>query len=180
MSDDAKERILKAAIELRLKSRDSGITVEAVARYAGCAKGLVAYHYKSKRAVFLEAERAIAGERLRAWTASLALPDPHGALDACWEVIRKEAQSGVATYRQSELTDWSTNDSLTAAIGAGAVGLLRRAGRVPTVAVSELADLCAVTLPGFARALAAGADPGRIEGAYAGFWAALFALTRAA
>ena len=152
LPDEARNRILKAALELRLTSPGDNVTVEAVAHRAGCAKGLVAYHFKSKKALFQEADRTIASLRQSAWTTALSLPNAQDAIDGCWDVIRQEAQSGVARHVSRVLTDWSGNKGTAVAIGHAAVQLLRRAGREPTVAESEMADLCGVTLPGFGQA----------------------------
>lgn len=179
MQTDAKLRILDAAVQLRLQGARDSVTVESVAAKADCAKGLIAYHFKTKKALFEAAERAIQEQRTASWSAALRTADPQAAINACWKVVVAEARTGGRGVVQ-ELTDWSTKNGFPLQIGKECLGLLRRAGRAPSIPETELADLCGVTLTGFAGALAAGADARKLEAAYAAFWASAFSLTRAA
>ncbi|MEX0690646.1 MAG: TetR family transcriptional regulator [Gemmatimonadales bacterium] len=180
MPDAARDKILSSAIDLRLKSGHQDITVETVAEKAKCAKGLVAYHFKTKDRLFNEVDTSIGNRRLVEWKAALATKDAQAAIDACWTIIKKDSETRVAIHQAIKLTDWSGNNSFSSTIGRAALEVLNRAGRIPKVSDDEIASLCAVTLPGFALALAQGGDVKRLEGAYLAFWAALFALTRSA
>lgn len=177
--DDAKQRILAAAEQVLLANPGSLGTVETVARKAGVAKGLVAYHFGSKQALFDAAATAILERRQARWSAALATPDPHAAIDACWRLARAEAGDGTAAFCTGRLTDWSTSTVVTD-FGAAVVGLLKRAGQVPTIPDDEIGTLAAVTLLHLGSALAGGAEPRLIEAAHAAFWAAAFGLCRSA
>jgi AcrR family transcriptional regulator len=88
-----REAIIKAAEKLLAAGGLTGCTVEAIADFAGCAKGLVNYHFRSKTALL-----RIVGERLRdaraeARIAALAMGGAEG-LNALWTNLNWEVNSG--------------------------------------------------------------------------------------
>jgi AcrR family transcriptional regulator len=90
-----RERIVAAAKSILVRDGLTGWTVDAVAREAGCAKGLIHYHHQSKSSLLarlaasLRADRV--GRRLEAFD-RLGAP----SLDALWMVLQGEAASGEA------------------------------------------------------------------------------------
>lgn len=86
-------QILDASVDLLALGGLSGWTVEGVATRARCAKGLVLYHYRTKR-LLLEATAdslaaRAASERLRA-----AKGDEATVLDRLWTALVEEVESG--------------------------------------------------------------------------------------
>ncbi|MGQ0703647.1 MAG: TetR/AcrR family transcriptional regulator [Gemmatimonadales bacterium] len=93
-----KEAILKAAIQVVVQHGLNGWTVDAVARKAGCAKGLINYHYRSKLDLLRQAAEALREDRWKARIAAVSAP-PDGAgmgetLDRLWSVLVDEVRSG--------------------------------------------------------------------------------------
>lgn len=86
-------KIVEAANSVLVRDGLTGWTVDAVAREAGCAKGLVHYHHHSKAALLAAAAAALRRQRiarrLDAFTHSGA-----PALDRLWAVLLEEAASG--------------------------------------------------------------------------------------
>ena len=89
------QRIVEAARSTLVQEGLAGWTMERVAREAGCAKGLVHYHFRTKAellavvAASLRRERA--GRRIDAFRARGA-----AALDALWQVLVREVATGEA------------------------------------------------------------------------------------
>lgn len=92
-SELTQARIIDAVIHLLKKSGLTDWTVDQVARRAGCAKGLVNYHFSSKATLL----SLTAAQFRSARTASrlLALRHPGTeALDRLWAVLVEEARAG--------------------------------------------------------------------------------------
>lgn len=68
-------------------------TVENVAAKAGCAKGLVLYHFGSKQALINQIAAEVVTARWSALATALRLP-PAKAIDRLWEHLSGEVASG--------------------------------------------------------------------------------------
>lgn len=184
---EARSRILTATVEAMSSASARGLTIEAVARRAGCAKGLVNYHFKSKAALFSAAAEQLWDRRVTEWEAALGLKDPTRAINAGWDLIGREARSGTTRACNElasgfgEVVDRTVRDQRRRFIGLLAhslTALFRRMGVVTTVPPAELAALLAATVEGLAIQLAAGIEETALEPAWAAFWAGLLSLTR--
>lgn len=89
-----KSAILAAARTVLIREGFDAWTIEAVAREAGCAKGLVNYHFRSKTLLLAEVARALREDRLRTRLAPLHHRGTE-ALDALWRAIEEEVATGV-------------------------------------------------------------------------------------
>ncbi len=88
-----RERIIDAATAVLIREGLDRWTVEAVAKEAGCAKGLVHYHHGSKDKLLRAVAQQLARRRLEERSQALARPGASG-LDALWDVLTRTAASG--------------------------------------------------------------------------------------
>lgn len=88
--------ILAAAVQTLQRGGVEGFSLDAVAKRAGVVKGLLLYHYASRGRLLRTAATQIADARDAAITAALGSGPGTGALDACWEVLRRQAEDGTA------------------------------------------------------------------------------------
>lgn len=92
-----KKRLLETAVSTLVRSGIAGWTVEAVARNAGCAKGLVHYHYQSKSELLAAVAESLGRARHRSRVAALRGAAGAQALDALWAILSREVASGEFT-----------------------------------------------------------------------------------
>lgn len=183
----ARATILDAAD--RLLRRGGGGTVDEVAREAGCAKGLVHYHFKTK-AGLLAATAARLGEgRRRRWAEAFHADSPQAAIDRSWALLVSESRDGTVKAwtalcaRSEKATDQAVRlefASFRDTVSGAAASLLRNLGLAPTVSMDELGLLLASVVHGMGLQLEAGAEPARLQGAYAAAWLGVLSLTRPA
>jgi AcrR family transcriptional regulator len=88
-------RIVQSAASLLRAHGLHGWSVEQVATGAGCAKGLVHYHFGTRAALLAAVVGNLARERLTRRRAALA-PGGTAALDALWRVLRDDVDQGVS------------------------------------------------------------------------------------
>ena len=91
--NDVKAKIVAAAA---LVTRQSGLTdwtVESVAKKAGCAKGLVLYHFGTKAALLTELAAHVSTERLERRISALSVGGAPG-LDRLWQVLVRDIEDG--------------------------------------------------------------------------------------
>jgi AcrR family transcriptional regulator len=89
-----RRRILDAALRVLRTGGIEALSVEAVARVAAVAKGLVIYHFGSRAELLRQcgiALRADRGQRLA--RARHSAPGVRG-IDACWEELRRQTADG--------------------------------------------------------------------------------------
>ena len=65
-SEKSKQSIVAAADALIRRKGAANVTVDQVAKEAGCAKGLVHYHFKTKRGVIEAVAQHLAASRIKA------------------------------------------------------------------------------------------------------------------
>ena len=87
-------RIVDAAARLFGKEGYNGATMTSVARAAGVSKGLLHYHFRSKEALLIEAQRATFKQLHRRFeerfqSGQLGMDTALEALDSLWEVVRE-------------------------------------------------------------------------------------------
>jgi AcrR family transcriptional regulator len=146
-------------------------TVDQVARKAGCAKGLVLYHLKSKDALLVriadQVGRTQAGKRL------LALSDgPRGAvaLDRLWAVLVGEVKTGSFGLWVGLLGEPRTRKA-AARTAQDVEGLLAAAAKALGVPADSLAlPLVPAALDGFCLELLQGNAPEAVRERFDRFW----------
>jgi AcrR family transcriptional regulator len=147
-----RRRILEAATRLLRTRGIDAFSIEAVARGAGVAKGLVIYHFGSRAELLRECGAAVQadrGERLR--RARATDPGVRG-IDACWEELRRQTADGTTRA-------W---------LGLVAAGAAPPPGDPDPDAVAG-----AGVLDGCALALAAGVAEASVREAHDALWLAL-------
>ena len=182
----SRESILEAVESVLRKRGAHNTTMDTVATEAGCAKGLVHYHFDTKQKLLVEAVSRIAQTRETAWKEAFATPDPQDAVDRTWALIRKEADSGTLRAWSSlvALGDPKIDHSVSIAAGKlrelmaeGTERLFEATGVESAVPTQEMGWLLAAVVDGVTFHAAAGADLSVLENAYAAAWLGLLSLT---
>lgn len=88
-----KDAIVHAAVRVLIRSGLNKWTVDEVARQAGCAKGLVNYHHRSKEHLLRLAAQTLRDDR---WASRLAAVTDRraDALDRLWATLLEEVRVG--------------------------------------------------------------------------------------
>lgn len=97
-SGDKRANILDAARTLLTRDGLEKWSTERVARAAGCAKGLVHYHFRGRGALLAEVARTLVGEAAERRTRELAGTGT-AALDRLWRELEREVASGQLAAR---------------------------------------------------------------------------------
>lgn len=181
----SRDAIIRAADTVVRRRGAGGLTVEAVAREAGCAKGLVHYHLKTKRELLEIVAAHLAESRTRAWTRAFGAADPTEVIDRTWELLADESENGTIRAWTSlfgpggPITEPTARQAAAAfgrTLGAAADGMLRSMGHAPSIPPDEIGWLLAAVLNGMGELLASGVDRERLEGAYAAAWLGILSL----
>ena len=183
----ARDAILDAALALLRDRRGTDITTDDVARKAGCAKGLVHYHFKTKDQLLAAAAEHLWRQRMSSWTAALGSVTPKAAIRAAWETLLAEASGGEAAACAA--LGLRGNDLVVRSVSAGRVAFAREVGAAlerllgqlrlePSVPVPELGALFVAVVEGIGLQLGSGAAADDMEQAWSAFWAGLLSLTR--
>ncbi len=184
-SEQSKEAIVRAAEALVRRRAATGVTVDQVAKEAGCAKGLVHYHFKTKRGVLEAVAEKLATARQANWVAAFRAPDASTAIDQTWTLLTNESDDGTILAWNSlfgpgkvipgEMVS-QVQQSFAAALGDSADRLLRDVALVPRIPLAEIGWLLGSVVHGMGYQVLSGADRGEIEGAYAAAWLGILSL----
>jgi AcrR family transcriptional regulator len=186
--EQAKHSIIEAATAELSEKGAATATVEAVAKRAGCAKGLVLYHFKTKQILFESAGTAIAATREGQWTKAFKASTPTDAIDSTWELLTDESANGVTLAWSSllspigQISDQAVKElaeGFAKVLGVAGMGLFQSLGTEPRVNEEELGWLLASIVTGIEAALLSGADPSVVNGAYTAAWLGVLSLARA-
>ena len=168
------QRIIDAAKAILIRDGLAGWTVERVAREAGCAKGLVHYHFETKWQVLGLVAAALRKERMARRAGAFSRSGTE-ALDALWEVLTAETASGecAAWFALATVQDRTVHDALPATGDD-----LRRVAAAMAAALSlpelPIARLRVVlsTLDGMQLPLLLGDDTEAVREVYDRYWLA--------
>ncbi len=188
-SEKSRELIIESA-ERFLKKHGAGtVTVDAIAKEAGCAKGLIHYHFKTKNGVIKGAAKRLAETRKRRWTEAFEAPSPQEAIDRTWQVLTKESTDGTlrawfslvgSKLALTEPTVKEIDELFSRGLRDASLRMLANSGLVAKVPSSEIGWYLGSVIHGIGVHLVCGAAPSDLEGAYAAAWAGLLSLTRQA
>lgn len=172
MDKHLKDEIVTAASRVLRRQGLGSWSVDLVAAEAGCAKGLVAYHHGSKRALLgavgRELWRARQAQRVAALSGSGA-----EALDALWLVLTAAAREGESAALAALSAEPGIDTRLDSAEDLAALGAaIGRALDLPDFPPAE-ARLAAAALDGFELALLRGASEDAVHEAYHRLWLGL-------
>ncbi|NNG16176.1 MAG: TetR family transcriptional regulator [Gemmatimonadales bacterium] len=169
------ERIVGAAMDVLLEKGLDGWTIEAVAREAGCAKGLVHYHHGTKARLLAEVAARLSSQRFHARRAALERPGAQG-LDRLWEVLGGDVASGATAAWASllgyPLARLATGLAPSEEALRDLADTIEQSLSLPPLATAQALALLAA-LDGFEIALLSEAEPDAVHDAYHRFWLAL-------
>lgn len=185
----SRDAILSAAASVLQAKGAATTTVEAVSRKAGCAKGLVHYHFKTKDSLVAAAVKQMAAVRIRRWSSALKADSPNRAIRQTWALLLDEASDGTVrawtslTSSNSKVVVRSVkdgHDELAHSLSDDVLDLLRSLGLEPTIPATEIGWLAAAVIYGMGQQLTVGEETTELEGAYAASWLGILSLTRPA
>lgn len=166
-----RENILAAARVVLIRGDLTGWTMAEVAREAGCAKGLVHYHFKTKATLLRDVAATMKESRTEARIGALS-GEGTAALDSLWAVLKRETASGefrtwlgLLALDQKEL-----REILQQHAGPGLGKAAAEALALPVVPPDGFLE---AILDGFQIALLGSADPAGLRDAYDRFWLGL-------
>lgn len=141
MRDD----IVTAATDLLGTTGLSGWSVDKVADGAGCAKGLIHYHFGSKDTLLGEVRQQLEFKRREARLHALASGSGAKALDGLWEVLQDEVRRGIFGAWLDLVHYFGPSSSRAAS--ADDTRLAVAAARALNIAEAELVENAAVLGP---------------------------------
>lgn len=158
---------------------DGGLTecsVERISGRSGCAKGLINYHFRSKRQLLGEVAQSMSRTRFERRYRALGQSGT-AALDALWQVLVEEVETGEARGWRALLGDpWTfrqialSNDQLTDLAGAAARALAVEDG-------SFNGPVIGAALEGLQLEMLRGRDPAELRDGFDSLWLALLEAT---
>jgi AcrR family transcriptional regulator len=178
--------IVSSALSLVKRQGAAGVTVGAVAEEAGCAKGLVHYHFKTKQRLWDATAQRLSHERNRSWAAAFRASSPSAAIKATWDLLVDESVNGTTLawttmFGQGGLvSDQSVSEGVrdfSRTLGQSAQGMVERLGMRMRIPESEIGLLLGAVVTGAGFQLLAGIETDGLEGAYAAAWLGILALT---
>jgi len=185
---DVRSKIL-ATVDIQLRRAGAAsITIDQIAREAGCAKGLVNYHFKTKALLLAAAAERLFADRDGRWTEALSGVSADEAIQRSWRLIAAEATTG---FWRAEASLATVEDSLTvrtvsiaaehfaALLGEAVVRMLAEMHVHPRISQEELGHLLGAAIQGLGMQLIGGLRPRHVEGAYAALWVAILTLGEA-
>lgn len=172
---DRRTRILGAAKSMLVQHGLEGWSVERVAREAGCAKGLVHYHFTSRDQLLAAVAADLCLARLRQRLTALAVRGT-AALDALWATMLAHAEDGTAAaWLQLGLQPGSAVRAALAPPPELVTALGRASGaamEMPPLS-DETARALLLVLDGLEAALVRDAPRADVRNAYDRVWLAL-------
>ena len=186
-ADKSKRMLIETAVRLLMDRGAAKVTVAAVADDAGCAKGLVHYHFKNKRQLWEAVLDHLTTNRTAEWSGAFEGDSASDVVARTWELLIEESVNGstLAWFSlvgpQSPLPEQTVSkaiDGFQSTIADSLGGLLARVGvrlRVPT---PQVAVLLTSVLAGVGLQLVARGDSDRadLEDAYAVVWLGILSL----
>ena len=183
----ARETILQSAEGLVRKCGASAVTVEAVAKAAGSAKGLVHYHFKTKLGLLGAVLDRLAQARTRAWLTALEPRAAQSAAERSWNLLTDESVNGITLAWHTLLQSGdvfadqpvkNVVNEFSRSLGNALVRLLKEDMRlVPTVPNEEIGWFMTAVIDGIGLQLLAGASEQELQEAYATAWLGVLSLT---
>lgn len=188
-SSGARERVLSVAVRHVKRVGVAGITLDEIAEEAGCAKGLITYHFGSKDQLILTAtEEILRGHEAR-WRQALRADSLEAAVRQTWQTLLEEVRDGywrawfsLAVSKDRVFVQLVSNhaNQFVDSLRIAAESQMRTMGLQPTVSIAELGQFLSAGLQGLGLQLAAGVRPDSLEGAHSALWVAVLGMTRPA
>jgi AcrR family transcriptional regulator len=183
--DRSRDVILNAALDVLRERGSASITVASVAERAGCAKGLVHYHFRTKQNLWRAAAEHLTRHRVASWREALAVPSPSEAVHRTWTLLASESVNGTAGAWLSMLDPSSelssekvaeAVDTFGAAIADSVAEMFRQLDVRTRIPHTEIGWMLASVVAGSGFLLTRGVDEAKIENAYAAAWLGVLSL----
>jgi AcrR family transcriptional regulator len=188
-TSDARDRVLSVAVRHLKRAGITAITLDEVAHEAGCAKGLVTYHFGSKDQLIHAAAEEILRSHGAQWQHALRADSFEAVVRQTWHTLVTEVRDGhwrawlsLSVSKDRVIVQLVSNhvNRFGEALRQAAESQIRTMGLEPTVSPVELGQFVAASLLGMGFHLAAGVKPEALEGAHSAMWAAVLGMTRPA
>ena len=168
----ARQRILQAALEIAGSTGLTECSVEQITTRAGCAKGLINYHFGSKDSLLAEAARTVREHRLEARLCALS-PGGTDGLDGLWRMLVAETRTGEAAAWLGLVAHPATRSH--AVFGKPELARLHQAAAraLGFAALAPAMEMVTLALDGIQLSLLAGAPAGELRESYDMLWLAL-------
>jgi AcrR family transcriptional regulator len=171
-----KVRIVKATIQLLHEKGAAATTTDRVAAAAGCAKGLVHYHFGTKSALWTAVIGTLAERRRNRW--SKAFTGRKWAVTDTWKIVLEDREDGIVKLIASIIgQDRETDDAIsqtTQQFGHTMTDAVRRflerMDMEPGVPIEQLGWSLSSVLYGTIVQLDAGAPAEILADAWAAAW----------
>lgn len=176
-------RILNAMAELLRREGADRLTNDRIARQAGCAKGLVNYHYQTKDLLTADFVRYLGDRRLRRWRRSVRT-DPADAISATWRAVRADASQRVIMYSAKVVGSGSAVDTavsknredMAELLGGFAERVMETLGLRSTIPMRQIGWMLSAVVDGAVLQLADSPDRQIVEDGYSAAWLGVLAL----
>ena len=164
------EVILTAALEVLGSHSTAEWTVDQVAAKAGCAKGLVLYHFKSKEALLLQVAERVRGNLESRRITGLGSAKGAAALDRLWTALVSDVKSGEFALWLGLLGDQKTRKAAGRATEEDRRLIAGAAEALGIRPESAALGLIMPALDGFGLALLQGRNESDVREGYDEFW----------
>jgi AcrR family transcriptional regulator len=184
-AEASREHLLETATRILMERGSTRVTVASVAEEAGCAKGLVHYHFKTKARLWESIARHLTHARCAAWSDAFSANTPSEAVARSWELLTDESASGFAlawfslTGPQSPLPDQMVRemmDSFREVVRTSVTTLFDELSVALRIPIPEVAELLTGVIAGMGYQLLRTESPEACENAYAAAWLGIFSL----
>ena len=166
----SQESIVEAGVAVLRNMNLTDWTVDSVATKAGCAKGLVLYHFKSKDAFLLRVADRVAQEQAGGRLSALKGARGAAALDRLWTCVAAEVKSGTFGLWVGLLGDSRTRKA-AARTQQDSADLVAASAEALSVPEESLAlPLIPAALDGFSLELLQGSTPASVRERFDTFW----------
>lgn len=179
--------IMAAAVSALKEHGAASLTLETVAATARCAKGLVHYHFATRRGLLTSVNDVLWDRREHAWVAALAGATLDDCVRQSWTVLSAERTDGTTRAWLSLLvdSDRSVAQAATRRLRRFNVSLYQASLRLldslvltPTIPPEEWGRMLSAVIHGMCVQAEAGGAPSEQESDYAALWLAALSLTR--
>jgi len=184
--DEARAALVEATIFVLAHTNPDEITVDAIAKQAQCAKGLIVYHFGGKATLMSAAIDRLQERRTAQWVSCFAsvtsIPD---AMDQGWNLLTNESAQGLclAWSRIPAYADHmvsKTFEGFAAALGDAYADLAHRSGVEAKLVPAEAGWWLGSLILGIGTALASGGDRAQLRSAYMASWLGMLAIAEQA
>lgn len=184
-ADESQAMLLETASRLLRERGASRVSIAAVAEAAGCAKGLVHYHFKNKQNLWAAVAHHIAVDRANRWSTALSANTASDAVADSWKLLTEESVDGSArAWFSISGPDTPVPGHAVSAveslflreISESLDALFQRLGVRLRVPLDEVAALLVSVIDGIGLQLLRADRAPQLENAYAAAWLGILSL----